>query len=633
MNLLKELQRRNVIRMAGLYLVGAWLVTQVAGTVFPMFGAPDWVARSVVIVLAIGFIPALIVSWVFELTPEGLKRDSEVTRSESIAPQTARRMDVLLLVGLVAVVAVVAADRFWPRPAQAPVAAATAPATGAPAPAPDTAPAAGALSTDMLSGAPAQSIAVLPFADLSPVGDQAYFADGISDEILNVLVSVKGLSVASRTSSFQFRSQQSMGIPAIAGALKVRHVLEGSVRRAGDRIRITAQLIDASRDAHLWSETFDRTITTENLFDIQDEIAKAIVAAIDSNLGVQVGAVDSVPQRTGNLDAYALYLKARPRYSARENLPQIAELLGRAVEIDPNFVDAIALRASVAMLSPNYNEPLGGSVAAARELARQLAKQALALQPRHGLALGVLTTLDAQDTTAGMGAHLSVAEVMQGFDAALAADPRHVDLLNWRGRWLAYVGRFADAEADFRLCRTVDPAYAPCRVNQVAVLITLGRRDEARQAIIDTAAEGALVSTHTSNLMLWRALDMREAFYMAGSMDPGLRGWHDFPALYEALGQPNADHSVLRSRLLAVPSLAVDPADTDASETSWLMAALGDPQMTADNTLGWLPTMAHYRQSAAFRTNVIEGGRLRYWQEHGFPPQCKPLGTDDFECE
>ena len=117
MNLLKELQRRNVIRMAGLYLVGAWLVTQVAGTVFPMFGAPDWVARSVVIVLAIGFIPALIVSWVFELTPDGLKRDGEVTRSESIAPQTARRMDVLLLVGLVAVVAVVAADRFWPRAA------------------------------------------------------------------------------------------------------------------------------------------------------------------------------------------------------------------------------------------------------------------------------------------------------------------------------------------------------------------------------------------------------------------------------------------------------------------------------------------------------------------------------------
>ena len=591
-----------------------------------MFGAPDWVARSVVIVLAIGFIPALIVSWVFELTPEGLKRDSEVTRSESIAPQTARRMDVLLLVGLVAVVAVVAADRFWPRPAQAPVAAATAPATAAPAPAPEAAPAAGALRSDMLSGAPAQSIAVLPSADLSPAGDQAYFADGISDEILNVLVSVKGLSVASRTSSIQFRSQQSMGIPAIAGALKVRHVLEGSVRRAGDRIRITAQLIDASRDAHLWSETFDRTITTENLFDIQDEIAKAIVAAIDSNLGVQVGAVDSVPQRTGNLDAYALYLKARPSYYRRENFQQMADLLGQAVELDPTFVDALAMRASVFQLSANRPQPLGGTSEQARETARTLGEQALALDPGHGLALGVITfvrTLERGSTASTQ----SFAEGLQRYTKALERDPNNLDLRNWRGRQFAWAGRFEAAEADWRRCREIEPIYAPCRLNLAIVLFLQGRRVDASAELAAAAAKGATMSDSVS-LLLAQALDQREAFYFNANAMESLRGFYAFDELYDALGKPKGDYALLRSRLAALQETG-----STATDIPSLQIALGDHEERVSIAVIWLPIFADYRQSAAFKASVIDGGLLAYWQAEGFPPQCKPLGTADFECE
>lgn len=628
MTLLAELRRRNVIRMAGLYLVGAWLVVQVAGALLPMFGAPDWVARTVVILLALGAIPTLVFSWLYELTPDGFRRDAEVDPAQSTAPRTAQRMDRLIFAGILALIAVIVVDRWLPR-AESDVARGEVAAV----------PASASTAVDTIAAPPPPvpaidpgSIAVLPFVDLSLAGDQAWFADGISEEVLNVLVGVEGLTVASRTSSFQFRAQEAIGVPAIAGLLKVRHVLEGSVRRSGDRIRITAQLIDGTNDKHLWSDTFDRTLTAENLFEIQDEIARAIVAAIDQNISERVGAAAPSPQRTANLDAYALFLQARPRYNARENLPEIAELLGRAVEIDPGFVDAIALRASVAMLSADYDEPLGGSTAAARTLARDLATQALALQAGHGLALGVLTNLDSRDSVEGKGGALSVADIMRGFDAALAADPRHVDLLNWRGRWLAFVGRFSDAEADFRHCREVDPAYAPCRMNQVGVLIILGRRDEARRALVDAASEGAIVAA-AGNLLLWHALDMREAFYLVGSVVPRLRGWYDFAAIYDALGKPESDHGILRSRILALPWQSGDAAANQSPEIGALLTALGDNRSTPGSWFNWLPTMAHHRQSAVFRTSVIEGGRLRYWQDHGFPAQCRAVGTDDFSCD
>ncbi len=620
MHLLAELRRRNVIRMAGLYLVGAWLLVQVAETLLPIFHTPDWVLQTLVVLLALGFVPALVFSWLFELTPEGIKRDAEVDPAQSIAPRTAQRMDRLIFAGLLALIAMIAADRWWPREAPPPLA--------------ETAAQPGATRTDAAAASPAEpdkpavppgSIAVLPFADLSPEGDQAWFADGISEEVLNVLVGVEGLTVASRTSSFQFRQQQAIGIPAIAEALKVRHVLEGSVRKAGERIRITAQLIDSANDAHLWSETFDRTLSTENLFDIQDEIAKAIVAAIGSNLAVQIGAAAPVPQRTGNLDAYALYLQARPSYYARENLDEVDDLLERAIEIDPGFVDALALRASVAMLSADYGQPIGGSQEAARELARQLAEQALARVPRHGLALGMLANLRSRPLAEGRGSTATVAQVTQGFDDAVAADPNNVDLLNWRGRWLGFVGRIADAERDFRHCRDVEPTYAPCRMNLVSVLVMLDRHADASREFIDAAAEGAMFDSELT-LLLLHALDKREIFYVQAASLPRLRGWYDIAAIYDALGKPDVDRSGLRQRFAA----ATGAATTDRNV---LMIALGDDTQTTHNWITWLPVFRAHRQSPVYRANVVASGRLRYWQEHGFPAQCRAVGKDDFACD
>jgi TolB-like protein len=229
-----------------------------------------------------------------------VKLTKDVGEGENFTPKTGRTLDYAILVGLALVVIAVVADRLTPEKASAP-------------------PAKIADSTADASAPSDASIAVLPFADLSPAGDQEYFSDGISEEILNVLAKIEGLKVASRTSSFAFKDQGDIGAPAIAKELSVRHLLEGSVRKAGDTLRITAQLIDAGDDRHLWSEAYDRPLTAENVFAIQDEIARAIVAALSEVL-------DAAPPRartaaaTTDLSAYDLYLEARALYQDRTQI-------------------------------------------------------------------------------------------------------------------------------------------------------------------------------------------------------------------------------------------------------------------------------------------------------------------------
>jgi TolB-like protein len=256
MSLFQELKRRNVIRIAILYLVSSWVLLQLADVLSSLLNAPEFAGSIVVMLLVLGFFPALIFAWVYEMTPEGLKREVEVDRSQSMTPETGKKLNVVIIVLLVIAISGLVVDRLIPETSveedavlvespEAPV-------------------------NDL-------SIAVLPFADLSPGSDQEYFSDGIAEEILNVLVRIEGLKVASRTTSWGFKGQEALGIPFIAEKMNVRHVLEGSVRKSGDTVRITAQLIDADTDQHLWSETYDRTLTAESVFEVQDDIAQAIV--------------------------------------------------------------------------------------------------------------------------------------------------------------------------------------------------------------------------------------------------------------------------------------------------------------------------------------------------------------------
>ncbi|HSD68921.1 MAG TPA: hypothetical protein VLB07_05170, partial [Woeseiaceae bacterium] len=241
MSLISELRRRNVFRVAAAYLVVGWLLTEIASTLLPMFGAPGWVARTLVIVIAIGFVPVMIFSWAYELTPEGLKRESLVNRDESITWQTGRKLDMVTITAVIAGVVFLAWTRMSPQ--------VTVPGVDQPDAEPDQA-----------------SVAVLPFVNMSGNAENEYFSDGLTETLLHMLAQLPELRVAARTSSFAFKGQDK-DIREIALALRVAHVLEGSVQRAGDRVRITAQLIRANDGFHVWSENYDRTL--DDIFGIQ----------------------------------------------------------------------------------------------------------------------------------------------------------------------------------------------------------------------------------------------------------------------------------------------------------------------------------------------------------------------------
>src|SRR5213594_3208469 len=325
-NFFVELKRRNVIRVAGLYLVGAWLLVQVAGTVLPMFGAPEWLPRTIVVLLAIGFVPAVIFSWVFELTPEGLKRDEDVAPEQSITPRTGRRMDRMIIVVLVLALGYFAFDKFVLAPRR------------------EAALVASALPNESKSVINAKSVAVLPFENLSEEKQNEYFAEGVQDQILTDLSKIADLKVISRTSVMQYKSGVARNLRKISEELGVAHVVEGSVQRAANKVRVNAQLLDARTDAHLWAQTYDRDLA--DVFAIQSEIAKAIADQLQAKLSPnEKKAIEQPP--TTDLAAFDLYSRAKSllltaAFSATNgpDVRKAIELMDEAVKRDPSFFDA-----------------------------------------------------------------------------------------------------------------------------------------------------------------------------------------------------------------------------------------------------------------------------------------------------
>lgn len=481
-----------------------------------------------------------------------------------------------------------------------------------------------AAPTVALITATASSIAVLPFADLSPAKDQQYFSDGVAEEILNVLAKVDGLKVASRTSSFQFRNKD-IGTPLIAKELGVRHVLEGSVRKAGDTVRITAQLIDTDTDAHLWSQTFDRPLTTKTIFAVQDEIAAAIVSALRSKMDVKVADAAPAPVPTGSVDAYGLFLRARTLFQARHDLGDADRLLDQAIQIDPKFADALAIRAAIYEFGGEYGGDLGDPQEERRK-SRAFAEQALAINGVNSLALGVAGLGNVHDHMEGVGAE-DYDKIFGRFDRALAIDPRNSNVLNWQGSAYNFVGDIEKAADIHRRCIGIDPAHAACRQNLAEELLSLGRKGEA-SAIIDAAADAGLVSVSPQTLIMLAELKRRDAFLFLAANAPALRGWRKFTALYEALSTPAGDHRALSAEFKAFLVENKAPSLIYA-----LLNGLGDYQQPLLVSLHWIGIMAPYRQSPEFIKHMRASGLPNYWHKHGFPPQCKPLGANDFECK
>ncbi|GAB5410304.1 MAG: hypothetical protein BalsKO_26690 [Balneolaceae bacterium] len=305
--------------MATAYTIAGWLIIQICATTFPYLNLPDWLITAVIIFVLIGFPISLIIAWAFELTPEGLKKSKEVDITDSVTKATGKKLNgIIISVLSVAVFFLIIERVFFAKSS--------------------------ILEEAQSINFENASIAVLPFADLSPDGDQEYFSDGLSEELLNVLAKVEDMKVAGRTSSFKFKGQNE-NLKLIGAELDVNHILEGSVRKAGNTIRITAQLIKVSDGFHMWSETYDREYTAENIFRIQDEISQMVLNELKVRLlneGEALTELETIP--TEDVEAYEAYLRGTELLRNRNpnEIKLAIEQFEKATELDPSFAQAFA---------------------------------------------------------------------------------------------------------------------------------------------------------------------------------------------------------------------------------------------------------------------------------------------------
>jgi TolB-like protein/predicted Zn-dependent protease len=570
MSLIQELKRRNVIRVAGLYLVGAWLITQVAGTVLPMFGAPDWLPRSIVIVLAIGFVPALVFAWVFELTPQGIKRDAEVAPEESIAPQTARRIDRMIIAILICALVYFGVDKFLVAPRRAAEQVATAVQSAAQP--------AGTTGD--------KSIAVLPFENLSDEKSNAYFAEGIQDEILTRLAKIGALRVISRTSTQQYASKPG-NLSEIARQLGVANIVEGSVQKAGDAVRVNVQLIRAASDAHLWAEIYDRKL--DNLFTVQSEVASAIASQLQATLSGDEKKALAAPLTT-NAQAHDAWLRAVVFFNRGGEDPQGDELaiqqLSEATRLDPGFAAAWALlsraHGSQNFQQYDHSDARKAQAKAALDHAVQLAPDTTETRTAAGYyqywverdfpaAIRTFSAIEAKEpnNVDALPALAYIArrqgrndEAVRRLAQAIELDPRNIQLLT-EAAWTYAQGRDYDGAR-----RVVDRALnvKPDDGNLIATKAVtyqkMGRLDEAAPLIEALRPDGTLPQVvfaiesqadltrqfAPSAARLQTMLDQIAAA-PAGRVGPVTRGGYEMivGALQLSAGQADAAHRNLES--------------------------------------------------------------------------------------
>lgn len=602
LRLFDELKRRNVFRVVGVYAVVGWLLIQVIVAVLPTLGAPPWVAKVFIVLVLAGFPIALILAWAFELTPDGMRLTGNVPEGESIAPKTGRKLDYAILAGLALVAVTIIADRLSPEKPHVVAAVETADASAAPSDA---------------------SIAVLPFEDLSPQKDQEYFSDGMAEEILNVLANVPGISVASRTSSFQFKGRE-IGVPEIARQLNVRHILEGSVRKAGTTVRISAQLIDTKTDRHLWSETFDRPLTTDNVFTIQDQIAQAIVGTMDKAMGVETAPKVSVAPATANVDAYDLFLRAHQLFLARgKGLKEAILLYEKATIADPEYAKAWAELAAAASVAKSWDVTDRDY----NKIALDAAEHAIKIDPSMALPYAVEGQLR---TTAQTPPDFEAGFAL--LNKALSIDPDNAAALVWRGNISATIGMTADAVRDYQKCLALEPASIICRYQLAMQEIVLGDDQGAIRDISDLMLRGfAGYEPHWVRPLLRNGERVGAAsFAIAATGSPSAAAQliaaiedRDPAQPLEKLTamKPAYSKDSIMGVFLALQCATVDPI-TDFAP----IVQFGTPYL-------WLPEYRDYRKTEGFRKMLTTLGFPAYWRKHGFPPQCGPVGKDDFECE
>jgi len=481
----EELKRRNVFRVGIAYAVASWLLLQIVDLVLENINAPDWVMQVFMLALAVGFPIAVIIAWAFEVTPEGVRLEKNVDRSQSISTETGKQLNRGIIVILSVAVVFLLTDKFRSSPQ----------GSGSISPEKE-------VSTEIIApkktarnpAAVEKSVAVLPFINMSDDQQNEYFSDGISEELLNVLVRVKGLRVPSRTSSFSFKGSRKK-LSDIGKELHVDHVLEGSVRKDAGRIRVTAQLIEVNTDTHLWSETYTRELN--DIFAVQDEIAHAIVGALKITLtGSEQASIGSRP--TTNVEAYNNYLLGRHLWNQRtsDSLLAAVKPLKTAVEMDAGFGEAWAALADTYVLMPEYN---ASTISESIPLAHEAIQKALSINPDSARALTTSAYVSFMFDYDLETAHAD-------FQKAIAIEPGYATAHQWYGELLAVESRLDEAVDQFHLAQLADP-LAPIIPHDTGwILSNSERRDEAFSYMHKALELGGIRGRTIRNLVILNIL-------------------------------------------------------------------------------------------------------------------------------
>ena len=614
MSFFDELKRRKVFKVGAAYLVVAWLAVQAASIGFPAFDAPPWALRICILMVFLGFPISLVFAWAFEVTPDGLQSD----------PHGSGNKRFLLVAAALAGLAFL--WYFKGQPAYL---------DGAPSKQTPGAAAGNAGAAAVVAGAPAisrKSIAVLPFTDLSPGHDQEYFSDGIAEEILNALAQVKDLKVAGRTSSFHFKGKND-DLRAVGQALGVAHILEGSVRKQGDQVRITAQLIQTADGFHLWSESYDGDL--KDVFKLQERIARSITDKLQVILqGDQAQQLVAAP--TQSTEAYSLYLQASQVFNRRDGarFPEAIGQLQQALALDPKFARAHSRMAAMQAVAANYDPNVTESAAAATE---EHARKAIALDPALAephAALGALYTRQRRFT-----------EAFAVLQKALLLEPNDVTANFWYATALCTTGYLDRCDGQLDKVLALDPMLPNALSWRGRDYVRTGELDKAAN-LLQRSADAGLAHAGIGLSVLSEVrgdLPAAERF-LAQGFAPFLG---DFPAesrgplLHGVFGdaQARANSVAIVERYLAtrprpVSAVAVYVLLRAGAVKRGLAVAAQGPTTNDAALLSpvWDFYSAGLRSQREFSRFVEEMGLARLWDEVGPPDLCRKNGQGDYVC-
>jgi len=603
MGLVEELKRRKVFKVGAAYLVVAWLAVQAASIGFPAFDAPPWALRVFILLALLGFPVTLVMAWVFDVTPEGMRLDPGVTGSKRVFASAA--LLVCLALGWYFYGQPSFRKGDATTPAKYPVAAVPA-------------------------AAPKNSIAVMAFDDLSPAHDQEYFSDGMSEEILNALARVKGLKVIGRSSSFQYKGRN-IGATQVGQALGVAHLLQGSVRRQGDLLRITAALVQTADGTQEWSQTYDGKLA--DVFHLQESCARDIAAQLKVAL---VGGDDLVAKASDSPQAYALFVEAQTLVNRRfgDNLPRAIALLKQATDIDPNFARAWSKQAIAYAVLSQY---VGGDWATNWQLSDAAARRALALDPNDPEAYAAISYNDFSQRH-----YVAMVEPMQ---RALQLDPDNAAAAYWAANESSALGRTKATEAQVDAILAHDPANALVLFYKGAMRWRAGDAVGTREVI---GKMGNELSPFSQFLLSWLSAasgDLQAGAKQHANADTGF-GTKFTKAELESIYLGTFGNEAQRQAGLKI--VASRPHD-DWVPT--LLLQLGEPARSfdlfehgtsglSDAYLNWLWQREDWsrqaRQDPAFQGFAKRMGMVDYWKRYGWPDLCKPApaqGPDAFTCQ